>query len=636
MFISYAQNFEDVMLWRALKHVKNGFYVDVGAAWPEEASVTKAFYDHNWRGINIEPNLEMWRSLTASRPDDTNLNLALSDRRGYEDFYSIDDTGLSTLIPEIVSLHEAKGLRANKVRIEVSTLADVWRANVGSRDVHFLKIDVEGAERQVLQGNDWFRNRPWIVVIEATVPTSQVSSHDNWESIILSSNYQMAYDDGLNRFYVASEHQDILLAFSSPPNVFDRFVLADRHKAEARAKASEVRAKASEARAQETEARAKASEARAHEAEARAKAAEVRTQDAEARVRSAEDLARRMELHGQAVEKDAQAAEILAREAQSRLHQVAAHARTAKARARKAQARAEKARTQLARMKSTLSWRATRPIRIVGKFVSRRLNASAPQASGRQHSRQKRPRPLSDLWQRVVRYVETTARRAKVTYGNHPYCHVCATFVQRFVEHRGRFNARCPNCGSLERHRFSVMAIQKKFGSDQTFRRILHIAPERAVGRYLRSHAAASYVTMDLYAPKVSVNCDIAQTPFCSDEFDLIYCSHVLEHVPHDRAAMKELYRILAPQGLLVVMVPIGHGSTDESPEKAASPELRALNFGQDDHVRRYGLDIVDRLNEAEFKTFVASTDHPKYSSRKRKFGLLSNDFVFFAEKKIR
>lgn len=238
------------MLWRALKHVKEGFYIDVGAAWPEGDSVTKAFYDRNWCGVNIEPNPDMWRLLAANRPRDINLRLALSDRRGREDFYIVENAGLSTLMPDIVALHEASGLRAKADQIEVSTLADVWRDNVGSRDVHFLKVDVEGAERQVLLGNNWSSCRPWIIVVEATLPMTQISSYESWESIILQSNYRMAYDDGLNRFYVADERRDILPAFSSPPNVFDNFVLVSQLNAEARAQAAEARVHLAESRNQ--------------------------------------------------------------------------------------------------------------------------------------------------------------------------------------------------------------------------------------------------------------------------------------------------------------------------------------------------------------------------------------------------
>lgn len=341
MFVSYAQNYEDVMLWRALKHVKEGFYIDVGAAWPESASVTKAFYDRNWRGINIEPNRDMWRLLAASRPRDINLRLALSDQKGREDFYIVENAGLSTLIRDVVAVHEANGLRAKKDQIEVSTLADVWQENVGPRDVHFLKIDVEGAERQVLLGNNWSSYRPWIIVVEATLPMTQISSYEGWESIILRSNYQMAYADGLNRFYVADERRDILPAFSSPPNVFDNFVLARQLNAEARAKAAEARAQVAAARAQAAEACAQAAEARAH----------------------------LIESHSRIIEARAQAAEVTTRETQTRLHKM-------EARVRRAQARAQKAKAKLAKMRSTLSWKVTRPIRIICKAVLRHLGQS--------------------------------------------------------------------------------------------------------------------------------------------------------------------------------------------------------------------------------------------------------------------
>ena len=318
MFISHAQNFEDVMLWRALKDVKDGFYIDVGAAWPEKDSVTKAFYDRNWRGINIEPNLDMWRLLAADRTRDTNLRLALSDRGGRADFYIISNTGLSSLNSDVAALHESSGFQIERERVDVSTLGDVWREHVGSRSVHFLKIDVEGAERQVLQGNDWSRNRPWIVVIESTVPATQIWNHDSWESIILNSHYQLAYNDGLNRFYVAAEHQEILPAFSSPPNVFDGFVLAEQFKTSARARSAETRAQVAEVRAGTSET----------------------------------------------------AMHVL----QARLHEVEASIHLTRKRANQANARAQKAKARLAKMKSTISWRMTKPIRAVARIVSRCLN----------------------------------------------------------------------------------------------------------------------------------------------------------------------------------------------------------------------------------------------------------------------
>jgi FkbM family methyltransferase len=375
VFISHAQNFVDAMLWRALKSVNHGFYIDVGAAWPDKHSVTKALYDRGWRGINIEPNPEMWRLLSADRQRDINLKLALSDQPGQREIQLFADTGLSTMDPGVAALHEASGYHAVSDFVEVSTLSDVWREHVGSQDVHFLKIDVEGTERQVLLGNDWSRNRPWILVIEATVPTTPVRSHEQWESIILNSNYLMAYDDGLNRFYVAAEHQGLLPAFSSPPNVFDNLVPAEQLDAASRARAAD-------ARAQVADARLNAAELRARRAEARGNSAEVLKRHAEARANSAEALQREAEARARAAEAHARVTELATREVQARLHKVAARAHAATIRARRAEARAQRAKARLTKMRATFSWRATRPIRAVARIVLRRLNVLRRSALG--------------------------------------------------------------------------------------------------------------------------------------------------------------------------------------------------------------------------------------------------------------
>jgi hypothetical protein len=89
-FISYAQNFGDVLLWRALKHVENGFYIDVGASDPKEDSVIKAFYDFGWSGINIEPVVRFYKKLQNHRPRDLNLNCAVSSKAGEVTIYDVD------------------------------------------------------------------------------------------------------------------------------------------------------------------------------------------------------------------------------------------------------------------------------------------------------------------------------------------------------------------------------------------------------------------------------------------------------------------------------------------------------------------------------------------------------------------
>ncbi len=223
-FISYAQNFEDVMLWRALKQIEDGFYIDVGAWSPDIDSVTRAFYEHGWWGINVEPNPEFHAQLLTRRPRDINMRLAVSDTTGTQIMNFLNNPGLSTLDETIAQEHARAGWTIDKQVVEVTTLATLWEQHVPEgQSVHFLKVDVEGFEEAALRGNDWSRYRPWIIVAEATLPMSQQESHGAWEPILLNAGYHFAYADGLNRYYVADEHADLLPAFKYPPNVFDDF-----------------------------------------------------------------------------------------------------------------------------------------------------------------------------------------------------------------------------------------------------------------------------------------------------------------------------------------------------------------------------------------------------------------------------
>ena len=221
-FISYAQNFEDVLLWRALKHVKNGFYVDIGANSPVVDSVSLAFYEKGWRGVNVEPSLSFINELRERRPDDLNLHAALAAERGVIKFYEIADTGLSTLVGEVARDHAASGFSVAEDWVTVITLDDVL-AQLPQSVVHWMKIDVEGAEHLVLEGWKVSPVRPWVVVVEGVEPGSHASSHERWEHLLVSKGYRFAYFDGLNRYYVAQEHPELMEAFRLPVNLFDRF-----------------------------------------------------------------------------------------------------------------------------------------------------------------------------------------------------------------------------------------------------------------------------------------------------------------------------------------------------------------------------------------------------------------------------
>jgi FkbM family methyltransferase len=224
-FISYAQNFEDVILWRALKQIEKGVYVDVGAQDPEVESVTRAFYERGWSGINIEPVDEYFNKLSQSRPRDTNLKVAVGRESGLRTLYSFPGTGLSTFDSAISARHQAAGLTPQETNVQVLTLTQILQDSAAPT-IHFLKIDVEGAEDEVLEGLDLDRIRPWIIVVEATEPNSPVVNHEKWEYRITDRGFEFAYFDGLNCYYVANEVAELKGRLAIPPNFFDHFIRA--------------------------------------------------------------------------------------------------------------------------------------------------------------------------------------------------------------------------------------------------------------------------------------------------------------------------------------------------------------------------------------------------------------------------
>lgn len=224
--ISYSQNFEDVMLWRALKHVEKGFYIDVGANDPVVDSVTKAFYDAGWRGVNIDPVSEWYEKLQQDRPEDINLQLAVGARKGSIDFYEVVGTGLSSQDELNAKKHgKEQDFKVKKHKVSLVRLTSICEQYAKS-DIHFLKIDVEGAEESVLKGLDLKKIRPWIILVESTHPITDIEDYAGWEPFLLDADYEFVYFDGLNRFYIAKEHKEIKNNFILPPNIFDDFILS--------------------------------------------------------------------------------------------------------------------------------------------------------------------------------------------------------------------------------------------------------------------------------------------------------------------------------------------------------------------------------------------------------------------------
>jgi len=272
--ISYAQNHEDIILWRALKHVAMGFYIDVGANDPVEDSVTKLFYEHGWNGINIEPSLVYFERLQKERSRDVNLAFVVGASDEIVTFYETATRGWSTSNQRVGELYRANG-QASLKEVQQHRLNTILESH-GNKTIHFIKIDVEGAEAEVISGLDFERFRPWVLVVESLDPISHQPEYEKWESKVISGGYNFVFFDGLNRFYVAKEHEELIPAFSSPPNVLDDFISSSQAlyiqrviDAETCSNASEVKAQEFEVKAQEFEVKAQEFEVKAQEFEAR-------------------------------------------------------------------------------------------------------------------------------------------------------------------------------------------------------------------------------------------------------------------------------------------------------------------------------------------------------------------------------
>ena len=220
---SYAQNGEDVRLWRVLQTVPNGFYVDVGAAHPRIGSVTQLFYERGWSGINVEPS-PVFDLLAVERERDVNLRAVVGPADGVASLYlTYPDLGLSTTdlaahshVPDAIDRFEV-------IEVAQFRLATMLDRYAGGRAIHFLKVDVEGSEAAVLASNDWGRHRPVIVVVEAVASWDSRPTHEAWEPALLAHDYDFAAFDGINRFYVANEHAELAAGLAYPLSALDAY-----------------------------------------------------------------------------------------------------------------------------------------------------------------------------------------------------------------------------------------------------------------------------------------------------------------------------------------------------------------------------------------------------------------------------
>jgi FkbM family methyltransferase len=222
--ISHAANAEDVVLHRALcTGGAVGRYVDVGASSPYLGSVTRHFYEAGWSGIDVEPLAEEAAELRRTRPRDAVVEAALGAAPGQVTLYVVgDERGLSSTDAEVGAGYVRAGRPVRERVVRQRTLADVLDEHC-TGEISFLKIDVEGAEPDVLSGNDWSRWRPRVLVVEATDPWSYQQNHSRWEPQLLAAGYLFASFDGINRFYARAEEPG-LVPLLAPASVLDNFV----------------------------------------------------------------------------------------------------------------------------------------------------------------------------------------------------------------------------------------------------------------------------------------------------------------------------------------------------------------------------------------------------------------------------
>jgi len=165
-----------------------------------------------------------------------------------------------------------------------------------------------------------------------------------------------------------------------------------------------------------------------------------------------------------------------------------------------------------------------------------------------------------------------------------------------------RENVLAPGTLSLERHRLCWLYLQNETDIFTQPQKLLHFAPEQAFLKRFRKLKHLDYTTTDLNSPIADVKADICNLPFDDNSFNFIICNHVLEHIPDDMKAMKELYRVLAPGGTAILQVPYDRDrNTTFEDDSITDPKERARIFGQYDHVRVYGMDYFEKLKATGF-----------------------------------
>ncbi len=217
-------------------------------------------------------------------------------------------------------------------------------------------------------------------------------------------------------------------------------------------------------------------------------------------------------------------------------------------------------------------------------------------------------------------------------------CPCCNGTFKKFLTFDGygvkRENARCPKCGSLERHRLLWLFMKNELNITSKKLNLLHIAPEPGIQQLLEPLKNIDYLSADIAHPLAMVKMDITDIKYPDNSFDAIICAHVLNHVNDDAKAMSELYRVMRPTGWIIVQTPVDYNREHTFEDATVKTEAdRKKVFGQQDLARIYGKDFLSRLQHAGFKVEVVHYCKQLGAGVAERMGLLQDDELFFCTK---
>jgi SAM-dependent methyltransferase len=239
---------------------------------------------------------------------------------------------------------------------------------------------------------------------------------------------------------------------------------------------------------------------------------------------------------------------------------------------------------------------------------------------------------LGPTGRKKLRAVQASTRAAIYRLGNEVECPICGSTYSQFLPFN-RPNALCYTCKSLERHRLVYLYLKNKTDFFEGPKKVLHFAPEKCLHDVIRQYSNIDYQTADLmttYIDAIGVMPDhvmsVTNIKFPDNTFDVVICNHVFELVPDDALGMREIYRVLKPNGYAIIQGAVNNHLPKTIETQDLSPEERKRIAGAHQHVRRYGLDYRHRLATAGFRVEVS--DYVKELDYKR-YGLMADEEVY-------